>query len=313
MAKPTTAARKPTATKKIDAEPTEQEVRGELRQLADIRAKFPPLAADVAAQLLAQHDDASCRVRGTETLAAATFRGAMEWARTLGAHAHDPAVSPRRARWFFDCLTALGTLLSGRVTPANPSAASLIADAEHVADALVARTERRVRQAAGTNPAWTAALDAALVPDPDLDPRVAKLKQLSALLRAWLPKGVITKLFTSSSKEPNPPAPPLAVFDLDAETVDALDAALKALDEAIAQRPATQQPGRDSPAVNAAEGRLHFIMRVLWDDLAEARAEGRSGLQFTVTPTLLRALNLNARHKKKAAPTDGAKGPTEKA
>ena len=75
----------------------------------------------------------------------------------------------------------------------------------------------------------------------------------------------------------------------------ALTAAAKALEDAIAKRPAAGQVDRDGPAVNEAEGRLLYVMRPLWDDLAEAREDGLTSLQLTVTPSLLRGLDLRAR------------------
>ena len=41
-------------------------------------------------------------------------------------------------------------------------------------------------------------------------------------------------------------------------------------------------------------------MRPLWDDLAEAREDGITSLQLTVTPTILRGLDLGTRKPKKS-------------
>ncbi|MEZ4405174.1 MAG: hypothetical protein R3A52_01605 [Polyangiales bacterium] len=43
-------------------------------------------------------------------------------------------------------------------------------------------------------------------------------------------------------------------------------------------------------------------MRPLWDDLREAREDGVSALQLSITPTLLRGLDLNRRKAAKPAP-----------
>ncbi len=275
--------KKGSAKKRAEAEEV-TEVRGELRQLATIRAKFPALPDALAAGFFDQHGDDACRARGTTTRSPDTFKGAMAWARTMGAHAADAGFSPLRVRWFLDCLTALGTLLTGKTAAANPAAGSALDDVEHAADALIARTKRSLENAVGTHKVWAPALAEALVPDPALDARISVLRQLAAQITAWLKA---------------PAAPPLAGFDVDAKTAAALVAAAKALDAAIAVRPPPAQFDRDSPAINAAEGRLYFIMRVLWDDLAEARNAGASSLQLSVTPTLLRGLNLNARNKPK--------------
>ena len=280
-------SRKVTAKKRA-ATDTGNDVRGELRQLATLRAMFSPLPEALAAGMFALHDDEACRARGTTTRSAETFKGAMAWARILGANASDAGVSAVRARWFFDCLTALGTLMSGRAVAANPASTSALDDAEQTADALLSRTRRKLENAVGSHPRWTASLRTALTPDEALDARIAVLRQLAAQITEWL------------AATP-PAAPPLAAFDLDQGTVTALRDAAKALDDAIATRPPPAQVDRDSPAINAAEGRLYFIMRVLWDDLADARKAGKTGLQLTVTPTLLRGLNLSARKRAKPA------------
>lgn len=262
-----------------------EHVRGELRQLAELRTKFPALPAPLAAGMLAHHDPDSCREKGKSTKAVDIFRAGMSWARILGAHAGDPAVSPVRARWFLDCLTTLGSLLSGRVAAANPSDESSYQDVAQQADKLLARVKRRARDAVGTHSAWRLALDTALAADGVQDPRISILRQLAKLLGSWSKPG----------------SPPLAGYDIDASTVRSLSAAAEALEAATARRPAAQQAQRDSPAINESEGRLLLVMRPLWDDFAEAREDGRSSLQLTVSPALLRGLDVNVR-KAKAAP-----------
>jgi hypothetical protein len=281
------ATKKSAAAKKTKTatDETAIELPGELRQLAEIRAKFPPLSHDLAADLLAHHGDEACRTHGGSTRAAEVFRGAMAWARTFGAHAGEPGVSPVRVRWFLDCLTTLGVLLSGRTTATNPADESGYDDAATKADKLLVRTARRARDAAGTQAAWRDAIDAALKSDDERDVRIAKLTRFADLLGRWL-KG--------------PKAPPLSAYDITEATVTALRDAAIALDEAIANKPAPGQAGRDSPAVNVAEGRVLYVMRPLWDDLAEAREDGITSLQLTVTPTILRGLDLGTRKPKKS-------------
>ncbi|HEY4120689.1 MAG TPA: hypothetical protein VGM56_22645 [Byssovorax sp.] len=271
-----------------NAEASASGVRGELRQLAALRAKLSPLSDAVSHAMLAQHDEATCRERGTATKAADTFKGAMAWARTVGANAADPGFSPMPTRWFLDCLTVLGAQLTGAATHANPSHAGSLHDVEVACDALLASVRRSVDHAVGSNAGWRASVDAALTPDPNLDARVSTLNQLADLLAGWhrSPAG----------------APPLSAFGLDAATATALRHAASELDEAIATRPAPKQVERDGPAANEAEGRLYFAMRVVWDLLADARAAGKSSLQLGVSPALLRGLNLNRTKPKTPTP-----------
>ncbi len=285
MAKPV-ASKKP-VRKKPPATAADESVRelpGELRQLAEIRAKFPALSHDVSVDLLAHHDDDACRERGGSTRASDVFRGAMTWARIFGANRDEPGVSPVRVRWFLDCLTTLGALLSGRSAAANPADESGYDDAASKADKLVARTSRRAYDAAGTKSSWRAAIDTALTPEEGRDERVSKLSRLAALLEKWIKA---------------PKAPPLAAYDITAATVTALRDAATALDDAIANKPAPAQADRDSPAINTAEGRLLLVMRPLWDDLSEAREDGLTSLQLTVSPAILRGLDMRARKAKK--------------
>lgn len=282
MAKPKTPSKVPPATRKADV----VVVRGELQQLATIRAHFPQVDAVTAAALLAHHDDESCRAKGANTRAVDTFRVAMSWARTFGEHAKDPALDPVRVRWFLDCLTALGTALTGNIPSANPADEAAFEDAAQAADKLLRRAERRARDAAGTRKGASDSLDAALTPDGLSDARVSRLRQLAALLDAWLAK-------------PADAAPPLRAYGLGAPTVKSLRDAADTLDGLIARRAAPQQIDRDSPAVNHAEGRLYYVMRPLWDDLAEAREDGTTSLQLTVSPALLRGLNIKTDRKKK--------------
>ncbi len=74
---------------------------------------MPALSPAAAATFLALQDDASCRAKGTNTHGVDTFRIAMTWARTFGAHAADPALDAAQVRWFFHCVTGLGSSLTG--------------------------------------------------------------------------------------------------------------------------------------------------------------------------------------------------------
>ncbi len=288
MAKTKSTSKKPSTAATPSPDATADDLPGELQQLARLRAQFPALPAEIAASLLAHHDDASCRERGTATRAHETFRGAMRWARTYGAHASDPAVSALRVRWFLDCLTALGGLLSGRAVNANPADASALDDAQREADRALQRVERRARDAVGTSKRWRDALDGALSPHEAIDARVARLRGLAELLDQWIAAPA--------------DAPPLVAYDLGTETVKSLRDAARKLEDATARISAPRQFDRDTPAINEAEGRLYLIMRPLWDDLREAREDGVSALQLAVTPTLMRGMDLRLRKKVKAAP-----------
>jgi hypothetical protein len=268
---------------------------GELRQLAEFRAHWPALEAQLADAFHAQHEDDACDTRGTGTRAIDTFHGAMDWARTMDAHRQDPGFNPSLVRWFFDCLTDLGHLLMGRSAGGTPSQNSALDDAEHRADGLLSTTARRLGWAVGKHDDWMAALDTANTPEKDLDPGISRLRQLSSLISTWLD---------------NPSsAPPLAGYRITADIVTQLDQAALVLDDAISRRPARRQIDRDSPEVNIAEGRLYFVMRSIWDDLAEARLARQTALLLSVTPALLRGLNLHrggSRRRKGAA--GGAEG-----
>jgi hypothetical protein len=259
----------------------------ELSQLDAIRAKFAPLGERASAALYALYSDAQCREHGASTKAADTFRGAMSWARTLGEHHSDAAVSPTRARWFLDCLTALGHSLNGKSTGANPAHAANLADAEKRAKTLAQRTARRLRAAVGANAAHRSAIDQALSHDGVGSKVSAQCRKLAALCKGWL---------AAES------APPLALFDVTDATVSALEAAAEEVSTLVATTPAAREVDRDGPETNAAEGRLFYAMRTLWDDAAEAREDGRSTLQFTVNPAILRGLNLEPRHRRAAKP-----------
>jgi hypothetical protein len=254
----------------------------ELQQLAAIRAKVPALTSAQADALYALYSDDQCREHGADTKARDTFRGAMSWARIVGERSADAALAPIATRWFLDCATALGDALEGRVIAANPGHASALADAEASVKKKTHRALRRLRTAAGGNDSHKAAIDEAVAFDGVGNEHVRRASKVAALCKAWLS--------TAGS-------PPVAAFGVDDSTVSALEAAASSLSALVATTPAARVIDRDSPETNAAEGRLLYAMRTLWDDAAEAREDGASSLLFTVSPAILRGLNLTARNK----------------
>jgi hypothetical protein len=282
------ATKKPTPKSKKAREATAPTqpvlaLSAEMQQLEAIRARFSQLAGRDADALFARHSDEHCRNRGLNTKAKDTFRGAMSWARTLGEHSDDPAVSPPKARWFLDCLTALGDALQGRVVAANPAHAGQLADAERAAKKLSNRALRMLREAAGSQIEANALIDAAVAANGPGHKDADRAEQLAALCKRWL-------------SDEN--APPLALCGITAATATALSDAAATLRALIQSTPAAREVDRDGPETNAAEGRLFFAMRPLWDDAAEAREDGRSKLQFTVNPAILRGLNLERRNRR---------------
>lgn len=278
-------------TRKSTAKPSTLENLGpEMRQLAVIRGRFAPLPEPIAAGLLGSWSEGACRARGENTRGVDTFPAGMNWARTLSTHANDPAVNPVHARWFLDCLTALGRLLGGVAETSDPSWEAKRDDAQKRADARIARVVRRARELAGDDTLRTEQLAAALAPVEGKDPRITKLERLAALLTSWR----------------DALGPVLDAKGLGTEACDALRADAKALGDLTAVKPAPKQIQalRDAPAVNIAEGRLLYAMRAVWDDFAEAREDGTSALQLTVTPALLRGLDMYVRKAgDPAAPT----------
>jgi hypothetical protein len=261
---------------------TPSETAAELQQLAAIRARHPPLSAAQSAALFALYTDEQCRDHGANTKARDTFRGAMSWARIIGERAPDAAIAPVAARWFLDCTTALGDALSGRVIAANPGHAGALSDAEAAAKKKTQRALRRLRDAAGGNSTHKATIDAAVTFDGVGNEHVQRATKIAALCKQWLATAG---------------ASPVAAFGIDDGTVAALEAAAATLSGLVATTPAARAIDRDSPEINAAEGRLLFAMRTLWDDAADAREDGTSSLLYTVSPAILRGLNLTARNK----------------
>jgi hypothetical protein len=264
------------------------QLRGELVQLAEIRQKFPVLSPVLAGAFFSQHGDDDCRARGAGTRAKEIFAGGLRWARTIGENPGDPALSPRRVRWFLDCLTALGDVLAGIPVVANPSSQGAWDDAKHQAETRFDRAFERVRRAAGSRSAWITTLDAVRATEGAGESVLARIEALAKAIEGW-----------------NTPAD-LAIldaFDVSAQTVTELRAAAATLDARTRERGAPGQlsAGRDTPAANTAEGRVLFAMKVLWDDAAAARAAGTSALQYAVTDALIRGLGLR-RNKSPDAP-----------
>lgn len=288
------AARRSTkpSTKRSEPKLDRDGLAGELRQLAAIRRLFPALDDATGAALLASHDADVCREKGTATRSADTFRIAMTWARTFAENTADPAVDAAalRVRWFLDCLSALGNGMAGHAVSNDPVAEGAYRDVAEDATQLLARSARRARGAAGTLRSKLDAIDHALAADGAGDPLVSKLRKLARVLDDWR---------TSSGPE----APLLAAYGITAQTVYRLRDAAQALEDAIAHRPAPKQPDRDTPAINTAEGRLHLVMRSLWDDFTEARADGVTSLQLATSPSMLRGLELYTRKGAAGGPT----------
>lgn len=256
-----------------------------MRQLAQILTKFDALSADEVRTLLAAYSDEECMARGRATRSANTFQDAMHWARTLGEHRDDPAVVATSARWMLDCLSTLGTIRLGEAPSSIPSVDGAITQARAIGVDLFDDVHDRVRDTIGRNALWNARLSDELATPSTFDPAVARLNALATVLNEWL---------TARAD-----APALSLARISAATVTELRAAAKNLDDALAKKPAARTLPTDSPAINVAEGRLLFAMRVVWNDFARARKHGRSKLILTVTPTLLRGLDIAARKKSK--------------
>jgi hypothetical protein len=266
-------------------------VSGTLAQLARIRAQFPELSPEVTAEFMSQHDAEACRKRGGETKAADIFKIGRNWALTMGENPDDPGFHPLALRWFLDCLTLLGMQLEGRATSNVPSVVSQVDDVQRKAVTALANLKRRLTAAAGTNEGFKASLAASLKTENALDPRIGQLEGLASLVESW-----------GTAKE----RPPLAAHRITKETATELRAIVKALHESNANKKAPQQlSNRDSPAINEIEGRTLFIMRTIWDELAEARRSGESQLMLYVTRSLLRGMDLRVKAKGNAEDDTG--------
>lgn len=259
------------------------DVPAELRQLGEIRRGLAALTPALAAKLLAQHSDDDCKEKGSSTKATDVFRAGMSWARTIGEQIGKPGFPTHLCRWFLDCLTVLGQHVMGAPTTKNPSDEASYLDVTSKADKLLVRTRSLLKSAAGNNETHKAELAKAFDNKDALDERVANLKGAIGLVKYWLgAKG----------------GPPLEAYEITEDTLKELQAAAKELDGAIARKPAAQQSNRDTPGVNISEGRVLFVMRTLWDRLAEAREDNKTNVTLTVNPAILRGLDLVKRKKK---------------
>lgn len=197
------------------------QLRGELVQLAEIRQKFPALSPVLAGAFLSQHGDDDCRALGAGTRAKEIFAGGLRWARTLGENPGDPALSPRRVRWFLDCLTALGDALAGAPVAINPSSQGAWDDAKHQAETRFARGFERVRRAAGSRSAWITTLDAVRTTEGAGETVLARIEALAKAIEGWDTPADLAIL---------------DAFDVSAQTVTELRAAAATLDAHTRER-----------------------------------------------------------------------------
>lgn len=255
--------------------------RGELTQLAQLRGSFAALAPAESSLFLAQHSAEACRKNAESTKAADIFRAAMSWSRVFGENKGSPGLHPKRVRWFLDCTTALGNALAGGTTVENPSDEATYSDVLARTNKVLARSARKLAEAAGSSqPHKNALATARALPGPDQHAVV--LRQVAALADAWL-----------KEKKLN-----LALNDVEPGMVKSLVEGAKALEAATASRKAARQSQHDSPAVNELEGRLLFAMRPVWNDLREAREDGETSLVPPTSPALARGIGIRRRTKK---------------
>lgn len=279
------ASSKRRAARESDKDTETTSVLAELQQLRSILERYPPLTSEEARAFDELYTEEQYRAFGELTRAPDTFRGAMAWARTLGEHRDDRALSPRKVRWFLDCLYALGQALQGSVTPGNPSHRAQLDVTDQQARRMIQRVERRLRAAVGGRRDLAARIDAALEP-PDVGHVTAhQARSLASLCRQWLAGD--HRLASVS------------LMGIEERTAVELEQLAQRIDQLVRVTPAAQPVPRDSPTLNALEGRLLRIMRILWDDVAEAREDGLTTLQFVVSPAILRGLNL--RHRRQAS------------
>lgn len=256
-------------------------LRGELIQLAEIRGAFAPLTAAQSAAYLKAFTDDACRERAKGTKAEDVFRGAMSWARKVAEYNGKPGVNPLRTRWFLDCATSLGNILSGKFVAKNPSEEASYDDVVTKTAKLAKRTARHLRNAAGDNAPYVEAVKEATRSEGQ-GAHAVVFRKMAALIKSWRVKEEAL----------------LAGNDIDADTVTQLEAAAGELEAATARRPVAQQGDKDTPEVNQAEGRVLFAMRPLWNDAADAREDGKTGMVFTTSPALLRGLALRKGKRK---------------
>ena len=279
--RPTPATAPRTTTAQPEAAPATSQLRGELAQLHAIRQGLPALPALLARGFAARFSDEDCRARGGNTRAQDIFRDGLRWARTVAAHPGDAALSPVRARWVRDCVTALGESLGGANVTVNPATHAAWDDARRDAEARYQSLVDNVERAGGTRSTWRAKVAAVRAAEGVGDPLRAKIDALVQLLETWTGDEDLAVL---------------AAFGVDASQTTALREAASLLDERAQARGAETPLGarQDSPRVNTLEGRTLYAMRDLWDDAATARAAGTSQLTWGVSPALLRGLGLRS-------------------
>ena len=268
--------------------------RGELAQLAEVRALYKPLSEEHAAAFLGLFSVDSCRERALATKADDVFRTAMGWVRAAKELVDKAGVNHLRIRWFLDCATALGYVLSTKHTTANPSADAAYRDVVKKTDQLYERTKRSLGFAAGDNAVQRAAVKTATASEGP-DGRALVLRRMAELIKNWLPTGAVV----------------LETQSIGTDTVAALEAAATEVEAATAKKPAAKQAGHDSPEANEAEGRLLTAMRPIWHDIAYAREDGSTRALLTVSPAILRGLSLRKGKNKDDDPEDEEEGPAE--
>lgn len=283
---PKAEAPQPTKSQKAPAKPIEETpagvaYRGELAQLAAIRSEYPPLTEAQSTALFEAHDAVACMKRADSTRASDVFRTAMSWARNIAGMAGKEGISATRGRWFLDCLTAVGHVLAGKQTSVNPSGEASYDDVVKSTSKLLKRTKRKLGNAIGSHAQRLEALKEATRSQGDTGHAVAF--RLTAKL--------ITDLQPQIGDA-------LEVDGIGAHTVKQLEDAATALEAATARRPAARKGDKDGPALNEVEGRLLFAMRVLWNDVKDAREDSKSEIQLSTSPAILRGLRLRKTRSK---------------
>ena len=290
---PKAEAPQPKKSQKAPAKPIEETpagvaYRGELAQLAVIRAEYPPLTEAQSTALFEAHDAVACMKRADATRASDVFRTAMSWARNIAGMAGKEGISRARGRWFLDCLTAVGHLLAGKQTSVNPSGEASYDDVVKSTSKLLKRTKRKLGNAIGSHAQRLQALKDATRSQGDTGHAV--VFRLTA------------KLITDLQPQIGPA---LEVDGIGAHTAKKLEDAATAIEAATARRPAAKKGDKDGPALNEAEGRLLFAMRALWNDVKDAREDSESEIQLFTSPAILRGLRLRKTRSKAGAEEPG--------
>ena len=274
---PKAAAAPKVAARSAAKAPAEGALRGEREALAALREVLPPLSLAESQAFLEPNSPETCRQRAHNTKARDVLRIAVGWARTIGENPSDGAVSPKRARWFLDCTSALAEVVSGNTIVRNPSVTTAETAARAKAIELSAEIRKQANRALGDDMARREQLANALKPEAR-DARAEALRNTKTLLHGWIKNDGLGLR--------------LGLQDITEETLTELEATAKALDAATANKGAAKQVDRDSPAENEAEGRLLFAMKWIWDDFKAARKKGKSRLVLQVSPAIVRGLGL---------------------